>query len=231
MRIAVFASGGGTNLQALLNHFNGTTDRGGRIMLVISDRSSAGALRRAADAGDMTREIPVKHDSADATDAATDELLRALEEEQIAFIALAGYLRLLPAAVVSRYRNRIVNIHPSLLPCFGGPGMYGLRVHRAVLAAGCRVSGATVHHVTEEYDEGDIIAQWPVPVLPGDTAESLAARVLCVEHMLYPVALEAVLRAGASPPHAVSESDVGLQFQLHTNDTDMMSMMQYLLTR
>jgi folate-dependent phosphoribosylglycinamide formyltransferase PurN len=89
----------------------------------------------------------------------------------------------------------MLNVHPALLPAFGGPGMYGMRVHEAVLAAGCRVSGATVHHVDERYDEGRIIAQWPVPVLPDDTAETLAARVLRVEHRLYPAVVDALVRA------------------------------------
>jgi folate-dependent phosphoribosylglycinamide formyltransferase PurN len=89
----------------------------------------------------------------------------------------------------------MLNVHPALLPAFGGPGMYGMRVHEAVLAAGCRVSGATVHYVDERYDEGRIIAQWPVPVLPDDTAETLAARVLRVEHRLYPAVVDALVRA------------------------------------
>jgi folate-dependent phosphoribosylglycinamide formyltransferase PurN len=89
----------------------------------------------------------------------------------------------------------MLNVHPALLPAFGGPGMFGMRVHEAVLAAGCRVSGATVHYVDERYDEGRIIAQWPVPVLPDDTAETLAARVLRVEHRLYPAVVDALVRA------------------------------------
>ena len=104
--------------------------------------------------------------------------------------------------MVAAYRGRILNIHPALLPAFGGPGMYGQPVHRAVLAAGCRVTGVTVHHVDERYDEGQPIAQWPVPVLAGDTETTLAARVLEVEHLLYPLAIECLLRGvrgGADP--------------------------------
>ncbi|MGH7506633.1 MAG: formyltransferase family protein, partial [Longimicrobiales bacterium] len=96
----------------------------------------------------------------------------------------------IPADVVARFRGRMVNIHPALLPAFGGKGMYGMRVHRAVLEAGCLVTGATVHYVDERYDEGRALAQWRVPVLRGDTPESLAARVLRVEHVLYPIAIE-----------------------------------------
>ena len=109
-------------------------------------------------------------------------------------VALGGYLRFVPTEVTRRWRGRIVNVHPSLLPAFGGAGMYGARVHQAVLDAGVRVTGATVHFVDDEYDRGPIIAQWPVPVSAGDTAESLAKRVLAVEHALYPAALHGVAR-------------------------------------
>jgi folate-dependent phosphoribosylglycinamide formyltransferase PurN len=121
--------------------------------------------------------------------------LHALERQQIGLITLAGYLRLVPPPVIQAFRGRILNIHPALLPAFGGTGMYGLRVHEAVLAAGCLVSGATVHHVDERYDQGRIIAQWPVPVLPDDTGETLAARVLRLEHRLYPAVIDAFVRA------------------------------------
>jgi formyltetrahydrofolate-dependent phosphoribosylglycinamide formyltransferase len=194
-RIAVFASGGGSNLQALLDYFNTDIDRGGRVMLVISDRAGAAALRRAANVGVMTQHIAVTGRSEEDVAA---ETLDALAEEHIDVIALAGYLRLVPPQVIRKYRNRVVNIHPALLPAFGGPGMYGRHVHEAVLAAGCMLTGATAHYVDERYDEGRIIAQWPVPVLPGDSADSLAARVLRVEHMLYPVALEAAVRRVAT---------------------------------
>ena len=111
---------------------------------------------------------------------------------EVGVVVLAGYLKLVPPAVTRRYRGRIVNVHPSLLPAFGGPGMYGLRVHAAVLDAGVRVSGATVHFVSEEFDRGAIVAQWPVPVFEEDLAETLAARVLRVEHLLLPRVVQAV---------------------------------------
>jgi phosphoribosylglycinamide formyltransferase 1 len=176
-RIAVFASGGGSNLQALLDHDL-------PVVLVVSDRADAGALARAAKQGIH----------AAALDNYTDgeELAVLLKSERIDLIALAGYLRHVPDVVTRAYHGRMLNVHPSLLPAFGGPGMYGLRVHKAALAAGVRVSGATVHFVDEVYDRGPIIAQHPVPVLPTDTPESLATRVLRVEHSLYPRALAAV---------------------------------------
>ena len=123
-----------------------------------------------------------------------------LEAARIDLLVLAGYLKLVPPDVVRRYQGRIINIHPALLPDFGGPGMYGARVHRAVLASGAGESGATVHLVDEMYDRGPILGQARVPVLPGDTAESLASRVLDVEHQLLPAAVLAAARAGKPVP-------------------------------
>jgi phosphoribosylglycinamide formyltransferase 1 len=185
--LAVLASGSGSNLQALLERFNA----GGpaRVALVISDRADAGALQRAAAAAVPVLHVPVH---GRAPEAVAEETLAAFREHGIGLVALAGYLRLVPAAVTAAYRGRIMNIHPALLPAFGGHGMYGQRVHAAVLAAGCRVTGATVHWVDERYDEGRVLAQWPVPVLPGDDPATLAARVLRVEHRLYPAAVAAV---------------------------------------
>jgi phosphoribosylglycinamide formyltransferase 1 len=176
-RIAVLASGNGSNLQALLDH-------GLAISLVLSDRINVGALARAAT---HNVEARVLDDYADGKD-----LLTLLRAHHIDLIALAGYLRHVPDVVTREYRGAILNIHPSLLPAFGGSKMYGLRVHKAAIEAGVRVSGATVHFVDEVYDRGPIVAQHPVPVMPDDTPETLAARVLKVEHMLYPQAVAAV---------------------------------------
>jgi phosphoribosylglycinamide formyltransferase 1 len=187
--IGVFASGGGSNLQALIDHFNHASSPIARVALVVSDRASAGALERARRAGIEARVIEPAGRSADGVAVRT---LATLAEHDVTIVALAGYLRLVPEPLVQAFRNRILNIHPALLPAFGGRGMYGTRVHRAVLAAGCCVTGATVHRVDERYDEGKPVLQWPVPVLRGDTAESLAARVLRIEHAIYPVAVEAV---------------------------------------
>jgi phosphoribosylglycinamide formyltransferase 1 len=190
LNAAVFASGGGTDLQALLDHQ--ATGPCWRVVVVVSDREEAGALARARRAGVDTRVVPTRGRSGD--DVATDTLA-ALGEHDVGVIFLAGYLKLVPAKVVAAYRRRILNIHPALLPSFGGKGMYGMNVHRAVLESGARVSGATVHFVDEEYDRGTIVAQWPVPVLPDDTPEALGARVLEVEHLLYPLAADHVGRA------------------------------------
>ena len=191
LRLAVFASGGGSNLQALIDRFNQKESSLLRVALVISDRQDAGALARARAAGIEAMHIQLTGRPAEL---ATREMVAALDSADIDLIALAGYLRLVPPAVLKRYPDRIVNIHPALLPQFGGKGMYGEHVHRAVLEAGEKVSGATVHYVDENYDEGRIIAQREVPVLPGDTPATLAARVLGVEHVLFPDALEQVAR-------------------------------------
>jgi formyltetrahydrofolate-dependent phosphoribosylglycinamide formyltransferase len=185
--VAVFASGGGSNFQALLDHAgaDGSSRRGApwRPVLLVSDRDGAGALDRARAAGVERAIVPTT--GRDAAEVAA-EMLELLDAHHVDALLLAGYLKLVPTDVVRRYRGRIVNIHPALLPAFGGPGMYGMNVHRAVLESGARVTGATVHLVDEVYDRGPIVAQWPVPVRPGDTGEDLAARVLAVEHRLYP---------------------------------------------
>ena len=186
MRVAVLASGGGTNLQALLDTCQGSAPA--QVVLVVSNKSDAGALDRARKAGVATA---VLEDPSDG--AAVVELLRAHEVD---LIVLAGYLKLVPEAVVEAFESRMLNIHPALLPSFGGPGMYGRRVHEAVLASGATVSGPTVHVVTAEYDRGPIVAQWPVPVAADDTPETLAARVLRVEHQLLPAVVLAAARAG-----------------------------------
>jgi formyltetrahydrofolate-dependent phosphoribosylglycinamide formyltransferase len=186
-RIAVFASGGGSNLQSIVDHFDRLGERrGGDVVLVASDRADAGSLERARRRGISAATLATPRNPIGAN------ILALLDEHSVDLVALAGYLQLVPAEVVRRYAGRMVNVHPALLPAFGGPGMYGRRVHQSVLAAGATVSGATVHFVDEIYDHGRIIAQWPVPVLAGDDAASLAARVLRVEHALYPRVLDAI---------------------------------------
>ena len=176
-RIAVFASGRGSNLQAL--HAYLERAGGAEVVLVASDRQAAGALTWARDQGITTATLGLGGDEAHA-------MLQLLAASRIDCVVLAGYLRLVPSDVVRAYRGRIVNVHPALLPAFGGPGMYGAKVHRAVLESGARVSGPTVHFVDEQYDHGAIIAQWPVPVFPEDSESALAARVLRAEHLLLP---------------------------------------------
>jgi len=190
MRVAVAVSGHGSNLEALLRALG--KDAPARVVLVLSSRPDAGALERARARGVPAEVLP---DPADAGD-----WLNRLERHQVDLLVLAGYLKLVPAAVIARYRDRIVNVHPALLPGFGGRGMYGHRVHEAVLASGARESGATVHLVDEVYDRGAILAQSRVPVLPGDTPDRLAARVLQVEHRLLPAVVLAAAAAGRPVP-------------------------------
>lgn len=190
VRAAVFASGSGSNFQALLDRQDDLGAYG--IVLLLSDRQDAGALERARKAGVPGRVVPVKGRPPEETAA---EMLAVLEEYAVEVIFLAGYLRLVPPQVVRAFPRRILNIHPALLPAFGGKGMWGHHVHQAVLATGAAVTGPTVHFVEEEYDTGPILAQWPVPVRAGDTPDTLAARVLRVEHLLYPLAASHLCRA------------------------------------
>ncbi len=183
-RIAVLASGGGSNLGAVLAHLDSLGDRRrGEVTLVCSNVAGAGALGRARERGVPARVVAPDDGAA---------MLALLDEHGAEIVVLAGYLKLVPPAVVRRFRGRMLNVHPALLPAFGGPGMYGRRVHQAVLDAGARVSGATVHFVDEHYDRGAIVAQWPVPVFEEDTADDLARRVLGVEHALLPRVVNAL---------------------------------------
>jgi len=183
-RIAVLAAGSGANLQALIDRFAYRGTDAGQLVWVGSNRADAGALVRAQNAGIATGVI-----GAHADGAAMLSMLNSCGAE---LLVLTGYLKLVPAAVVQAFRGRMLNIHPALLPSFGGAGMYGSRVHEAVIASGATVSGATVHFVDDQYDLGAIVAQWPVPVLAGDSAVSLAARVLQAEHRLLPLCVELV---------------------------------------
>ena len=186
-RIAVLASGGGSNLQALLNHLTALGDaRAADVVLVASDRPSAGALTRAHDAN-----IPTATISSSRAPLGEDPR-ELLHRASIDFVILAGYLQLVPRNITRQYVGRVLNVHPGPLPDLGGPGMYGARVHRAVLAAGVSMSGPTVHFVDEQYDNGAIIAYWPVPVLEHDDEHVLASRVLRAEHLLFPRVVQAV---------------------------------------
>jgi phosphoribosylglycinamide formyltransferase-1 len=188
MNIAVFASGRGSNFQAILH----AIDAGivpAKVVVLISNKFDAGAMKIA-----LAHNIPTRHISQNmfsSEGALADAMLEVLEEYHTEFIVLSGYLKKIPAQVIRQYRNRIVNIHPALLPSFGGEGMYGRRVHEAVIGSGEKVSGATVHLVDEEYDRGPIVLQKSVDIVPNDTPDSLAAKVLKIEHEIFPLALKA----------------------------------------
>lgn len=190
-RIAVLVSGGGTNLQALIDAQRHGRMPSGEIVLVISNHAGAYALERTKAAGIEALTIIRKEcGSQEAFEAA---VTAALEERGIDLVVLAGFLSILSAAFTRRFENRIINIHPSLIPSFCGKGFYGLKVHEAALARGVQVTGATVHYVNEIPDGGRIIRQQAVPVLPGDTPESLQRRVMeQAEWIILPEAAELV---------------------------------------
>ena len=190
MRIGVAVSGRGSNLQSLLRSLGPGAPA--RVVAVLSNRADAGGLERAR-ANQVAAEVLV-----DPADSA--EWLERLDRHRVDLLVLAGYIKLVPPGVIERYRGRILNVHPALLPAFGGRGMYGRRVHEAVLASGAKESGATVHLVDEVYDRGAVLAQARVSVLPGDDPDTLAARVLEVEHRLLPAVVLAAAAAGRPVP-------------------------------
>jgi phosphoribosylglycinamide formyltransferase-1 len=184
-RLAVLASGRGSNLQAIVDHFdNLARERIAKVVLVASNRADSPALIRAATASIDIADFDAADDGA--------QLLALLRQFRVDLVVLAGYLKRIPSKVIREYAGRIINIHPALLPAFGGEGMYGARVHEAVIASGAKETGVTVHMVDDDYDHGPIVAQWRVPVEKSDTAESLAARVLNIEHIVYPRTVEMV---------------------------------------
>ena len=185
VKVCVLASGGGTNLQALIDYNSSLRGAAAsEIVLVASNRATAGALDRARAASIATEVFDPADDGA--------SLLALLRSHDVGLIVLAGYLKRLPLSVTAAYHRRIINIHPGLLPDFGGAGMYGARVHSAVIASGARTTGVTVHFVDDEYDHGPRIAEWRIPVRENDTPESLGARVLEVEHIVFPRVVEMV---------------------------------------
>ena len=189
LRLGFLASHGGSNVQAIVD-----ACRAGELhaepRVAISNNSRSEVLRRAAREGVPGFHMSSKtHPRPGDLDAAIEG---ALAGHGVEIVVLAGYMRMLGPRVLGRYRGRVLNVHPALLPAYGGRGMYGERVHAAVLAAGERVTGVTVHLVDEEYDQGRILAQAEVPVLEGDTVESLRLRVLRREHELYPETLQRI---------------------------------------
>ena len=176
MKIAVFVSGGGTNLQAIIDRIKEGKLKDVEIVLVIASNDSAFALQRAADNNIPSVVMSVK--SFASREEWDDAVVEKLREAGAELIVLAGYLSLLGQKTVKAYNNRIINIHPALIPAFCGKGMYGIKPHEAALARGVKVSGATVHLVNENYDEGPILLQKCVDVLPDDTPETLQKRIM-----------------------------------------------------
>lgn len=183
--IAIFASGSGTNAAELIRYFQskGTAT----VRFVITNNPYAGVINRAKDLG-VSSFVLSKEELNEV-----DQLKDFLKQNEIDLIVLAGYLKKIPKALVDAYPNAIVNIHPALLPEFGGKGMHGIAVHEAVVAAGKKESGISIHYVNEAYDEGQIIFQAKCPVMPDDSAEELAKRVLQLEHMHFPKVVESLI--------------------------------------
>jgi phosphoribosylglycinamide formyltransferase 1 len=179
LHIGVFGSGRGSNFKSVLNAVLGGTLKS-EIKVVISNNSSAGLLEIAKQNNIPSFHLSSKYFNSDAE--LNEKILNVLEEHNVDFILLAGYMKKIDSSIIRKYKNRIINIHPALIPAFCGAKMYGANVHQAVIDHGCKISGVTVHVVDEEYDHGPIVMQKAVEVLDDDTAESLAARILKVEH-------------------------------------------------
>ena len=184
-KIAIFASGSGTNAENIIRYFEGNDSV--KVSLVLSNKSDAYVLERARVLGVPCVALP--------KEGWTDgwAVLDLLREYQIGFIVLAGFLLRVPEVLLNAYPNKIINIHPALLPKFGGKGMYGDRVHEAVVAAGEQESGITIHYINEHYDEGSIIFQAKCPVLPEDSSEDVATKVHALEYEHYPVIIKKIL--------------------------------------
>lgn len=184
-KIAILASGSGTNAQNIIEYFNKTFDK--RVVLVCTNNPDAFVIKRAKRAG-----VPVM--VFNRQEWRTDNTVKdRLLEEGVDLVVLAGFLWLVPPDFIRAFPKRIINIHPALLPRYGGKGMYGMNVHRAVLENGEKESGITIHYVNENYDEGEIIFQARCPVKEGDTPESLAERVHALEYQHYPQVIESLL--------------------------------------
>jgi len=184
-RIAIFGSGGGSNAQAIIDHFE--HHKMIEVALIVSNKQDSFILERGA-----------KHNIQTAVFTKTDfksaeKILKTLAENNIDLIVLAGFLLLIPSYLVEAYPNQIINIHPALLPKFGGKGMFGMSVHRAVAEAGENKSGPSIHYVNEKFDEGKIIAQFKVAIEKEDTPEIIAKKVLALEHKHYPEVIEQLL--------------------------------------
>ena len=199
MRIAVFASGGGSDLQAIIDACE-SGRLNAHVCVIISNNSGSGALQRAKKHGIPAFHLSSKTVAAQKNSASLDEtILNTLHEHKTDIIFLAGYMKKLGSNILKTFENRIFNIHPSLLPKYGGKGMYGINVHTAVISAGEKETGITIHRVIEEYDKGEIIAQRRVPVLDGDTPEVLAARVLAQEHLFIVEVLGDIIKNLGTP--------------------------------
>jgi len=183
--IAIFASGSGTNAQKIMEHFASSTEV--KVSLILVNNPEAGVIARA-----KKFDVPVVIFNRNQF-SKSDEIVNILQETQIDLVVLAGFLWLVPQNMVKAFPNKIINIHPALLPNYGGKGMYGDRVHEAVIAAGDKESGITIHYVNDKYDDGAVIAQFKCAVSGTDTADLLASNIHKLEHKHFPVVIEKLL--------------------------------------
>ena len=191
LKIAVCVSGGGTNLQAIIDGIEQKTITNTEIAVVISNNPGAYALERAKKHG--IEAVCISPKEYESRAAFNEDFLRRLDAYEVDLVVLAGFLVRVPDLLLHAYPGKIINIHPALLPKFGGKGMYGDRVHQAVVAAGEKESGITIHYINEHYDEGAIIFQASCPVLPSDTPEEVASKVHALEYAHYPHVIESLL--------------------------------------
>ena len=185
INIAIFASGSGSNARKIMEHFKNHPSV--KVALVVSNKKDAGVLDIAKEYGIDTLTV------SKSTFYETDSILTSLSDYNISFIVLAGFLLLVPQYIIRRFNKKIVNIHPALLPKFGGKGMFGIHVHEAVKEAGEKETGITIHYCNEHYDEGNVIFQARCPVFPHDTPQDIAKRVLSLEHEHFAKVIEQVL--------------------------------------
>ena len=191
LKIAVCVSGGGTNLQAIIDGIENQTITNAEIKVVISNNKNAYALERAKQHG--IEAVCISPKDYESRDAFNEEFLAKLDSYEVDLVVLAGFLVRVPDLLLHAYPDKIINIHPALLPKFGGKGMYGDRVHEAVVAAGEKKSGITIHYINERYDEGNIVFQAACPVLPTDSPEDVAKKVHALEYEHFPRVIERVL--------------------------------------
>ncbi len=182
--IAVFASGSGTNAENLARYFEKHPK--GRVVVMISDRKDAFVFER-------MRKLQIPSYYMSREDFENGSVLKLLDDNKVSIIVLAGFLRLIPESLINQFRGKIINIHPALLPAFGGKGMYGKRVHEAVLLSGTLKTGITVHYVNKNFDEGEIIAQYETPISKDDTVESIERKIHELEMKWFPVIIEGLL--------------------------------------
>ncbi|MEM9052696.1 MAG: phosphoribosylglycinamide formyltransferase [Bacteroidota bacterium] len=187
VRVAIFASGAGTNAARIIEYFGSSSDIS--IDLVITNRKKAGVIEVAK--GSRT---PIEVISKETFSDYPEAILSLLDQKKIGFIVLAGFLLKIPKVIIKRFDERILNIHPSLLPSFGGPGMYGDHVHNAVLSSNQKVTGITIHKVNEEYDKGEIVFQKEVSILPYESLESLKSKIHSLEYENFPVVIEETIK-------------------------------------